>query len=365
MFMKRDSNLDTFCGTGASERFLSITDIRHSVAALRFSRHTAPQLAASDYHSPVSLSVQYNVVSVASAGKDKDKKALSVKRAGGGVYTITETYAHGVSVSHMLAYDHDAFRSAEHARNALEAHSKHGTPLANRGMYRVLSHSDGLLSEFVEFLSVDLISMDGKQQQTTVKASVICFRGRVFVRGGLYELIRKSLAPRHNERLMALMNDKQQQQQQHRRRDLMASAALSSSDTDEDEVGDDEDFGMKMVNSRVKNSAVDVAGLLRDTATVPSAKQIGPHYGGGSGGYGRGYGGGAYYRPAPYYYGAAPYGAYAMGALTGAAVAGAAYGGLWAPGYPGYAYGGYAGAPGCYWVQTAYGPRRMCNGVLV
>ena len=112
----RDGRLDPFTG----EVFLSITDIKHSLACIKGSGgalSTNPE----HYASPVTLLIEYKEVSIDAKGDQKR-----------GVYYLTERYAHGDSHTRPIVYDPDAYATAEGARSSFEAHAK-GFALDKKG----------------------------------------------------------------------------------------------------------------------------------------------------------------------------------------------------------------------------------------
>ncbi len=277
----RDGRLDPFTG----EVFLSITDIKHSLACIKGSGgalSTNPE----HYASPVTLLIEYKEVSIDAKGDQKR-----------GVYYLTERYAHGDSHTRPIVYDPDAYATAEGARSSFEAHAK-GFALDKKGCgtFRVIQPSHELLGEHLDLSVTQIDARDpstGKSQ--SVQAKIVCFRGRMYVRGGLYELVRKSILPTLGDRVTTSLAARKPE----------------------------------IVVAHVEEPSVaTTGGLLSDLmlsaanigAQIPNSSFIGPRGGGGGGGGGfrGGYGGG-------YGRGGWGYGGYGLGFGTGALLGAAAF----------------------------------------
>ena len=182
----------------------------------------------------------------------------------------------------------------------------------------MLCPRSNLLTEHVELATVRMDARDGKQ----VDARVICFRGRVFVRSSLFEMIRRTVAPNLRDRVA----------------DNLAIKAPLSSSSD----------GSSVAPAPVSLSAALVSSKLPETSVV------GPRFGGGGfrGGVGVGGGfrggpgylgvrGGVGFRGPAYGYRGRPwgYGGYGVGLGTGLFAGSLLFG----PRYYGYPY-----APGCW-----------------
>jgi hypothetical protein len=229
------------------------------------------------------------------------------ERGGGHVYVLVEKYAHGEQMAHALAYDPDAIRDSETA-NQVYAAVQRGHPVDRRltGMYRSICPRSGMLSEYVDMSSIRLDTRDDRQVDTRV----VCFRGRVFVRRAMLDMIRRTIAPSL--------------------RDQVADTLASQS-------------SIKSSSSSDATPLVSISAALSNS-TLPDTTASGPPFRGGGGGGFRG--GGAFrgghhgpswgYRGAPYRdggYVGRPWGlgvGLGLGALAGAA--------LWGPRYYGYGY---------------------------
>jgi hypothetical protein len=95
--------------------------MRFSLGAAAMEAHSSSSATADQYRSPVSLSIRF----------EKAKQGGS-----GGLYLVTEKFAHGHEISYPLVYDPDAFRSPEAARRAFDAHHKgYALDRSESGMY--------------------------------------------------------------------------------------------------------------------------------------------------------------------------------------------------------------------------------------
>ncbi len=185
----RDSRLDSFAADGGT--YLSLTDIRYSAAA---SRAGAPPTDPARYASPVSLALEHRSVTVNARGDMRS------------VYYVTERFAHGVSTTAPIVWDAEAYQTAGDARAALDRHSATRTALDRRGAgtFRTLQPTHGLLGEH---LDLHLVQLDvrngggGSASSGALHAKVVSFRGRVYVRADLYDLVRRTVVPTLQDRV--------------------------------------------------------------------------------------------------------------------------------------------------------------------